>query len=51
MIIKCPHCKNDDSRMIEYVVTWRKLPPNTHVYLCLNCSKEFQVKENEPLST
>lgn len=37
----CPHCKNDDARMIEMVLTI----PQLHVfkYYCINCSKEFTI--------
>lgn len=36
--IKCPHCKNDDKSMIEYLT-------GKHKYLCYVCGKEFLASE------
>jgi transposase-like protein len=46
--LMCPHCKNDRPDMIELIgTTGHRENAPVHRYLCLCCSKEFTVKEND----
>lgn len=36
----CPHCKNDDVRLIEILIKWK----DRITYFCSVCSKRFDVK-------
>lgn len=40
--IKCPHCGNDDKRMIEIAITIESAFSKRIIYYCEVCSKEFE---------
>jgi transposase-like protein len=37
--VKCPHCQNDDMRMLEWM-------PKRKAWVCDVCSKIFEVKDD-----
>jgi len=40
MKIRCPHCTNDDKRMIEIIA-------NSGQLFCAVCGKRFEIKEGK----
>jgi hypothetical protein len=46
MNLCCPHCKNSDARMIEYLIFKSK---KFKTYWCMCCSKEFEVRDEKPI--
>lgn len=49
MIIKCPHCGNEDKTMIEFLYRHMKMDKtlDRYVYHCEVCSKDFEVKSGD----
>lgn len=44
--MKCPHCTNDDPRLIELLATLTYVFPVAYKYFCINCSKTFISEES-----
>lgn len=42
MQVRCPHCENDDGRMIEHI----QRNMFTRIYYCTVCSKTFEVDDD-----
>lgn len=38
--IKCPHCQNDDSSLLE--------PISLMIWFCTVCARPFQIDDGEP---
>jgi hypothetical protein len=49
--LKCPHCQNDDRRLIENVALHIEIT-TVKTHLCACCSREWETKEtvNQPKS-